>query len=62
MELFSGTMVIDIMAIGKMVKSTEKEQNYGKMEESTSEYLKMISYMVKEVFIILMVKKMKENL
>ena len=62
MELFSGTIVIDIMAIGKMVKFSEKEQNYGKMEESTSEHLKMISYMVKEVFIILMVKNMKENL
>ena len=35
MELFSGTMVIDIMAIGKMVKPTEKVQNYGLMEEST---------------------------
>ena len=43
MELFSGLMVIDIMAIGKMVKLMGKEQNYGSMEGNTLEHLKMIN-------------------
>ena len=62
MELFFGIMEIDITVIGKMAKLMGREQNYGKMEESILELLKMTNCMVKEVFTILMAKNMKVNL
>ena len=61
MELSFGIAVIDIMVIGKTVKLMERGPNYGAMAENMLELLKMINYMEREVFTILMVKNTKEN-